>query len=694
MFNKLLVDIVTIGGARGIFKKRCTSLLWVLCTMMAIGCIFGDLKDKISPELDRTILSKNNPTLSNVETFDEIFMIPNWLDKVNNMVLDIAFAFTKNPYQIKTDGVSRLDEYDYIVIGGGTAGSIVATRLSEVPENRVLVLEAGGKENGFSQILASGSAIIKSKVEGWRLQTQPQMRGAWGMKNNDPLAAVGKMLGGSSSHNGGVWNRGDLRDYDRWAQLGADGWSYDHVFPYYVKIERTTDIGVNDYDKGYHGTRGPLPINGIAVPSIIATPLIEGARQLGWPTGDANGRSHSVFGYFWHNISNGTRLSTAQAYLAPASRRPNLSIFTHAFVHRINFDKMKRAISVTFEKNGQISHVRARKEIILSAGTYFSPKILMLSRIGPRKELERHNIPVLVESSGVGENLQDHINSWLSYTIRYNLTSVYTRPDPIILAASQFVNNRTGGFSGPSGMQGFTRTRFALDERPDLLLTFSEGLPDSLTTGFLAGYLGEFKNELIEKYYLPHFEKDGFQMLFSTIKTSSHGVVRLRSSNPRDNPIIDYRLFSNQRDLNTLVEGCKIAMKIVNSQPAQENLSAKLFANTLPRCQQYPLGSDSYCRCLSQTITVASYHPTGTCKMGSQDDLMAVVDPYLRVKGVKGLRVIDGSIMPEVTCGNTHAPVVMIGERGSDLIKGQTLKPSLPPYRDESDVLQYEHSQS
>lgn len=194
---------------------------------------------------------------------------------------------------------------------------------------------------------------------------------------------------------------------------------------------------------------------------------------------------------------------------------------------------------------------------------------------------------------------------------------------------------------------------------------------------------------MVEKYYLPKAQRDGLQALFSTSRTLSRGVVRLRSRDPHAKPVIEYRLYSNKRDLDSMIEGCKLALKLMNSDAVREGFSPGLFPNTLPGCGKYSPGSDSYCRCVAQTITITNYHPAGTCKMGSNNDLMAVVDSQLRVKGVKGLRVIDASIMPEATTGNTHAPTVMIAERGSDLIKGRVLRPSLPPFENENEVLQY-----
>ncbi|XP_074594328.1 L-sorbose 1-dehydrogenase-like [Brevipalpus obovatus] len=626
--------------------------------------------------------------------FKEITLTPNWLDKVYNLLIDLASTATSDPYplQLKDNVYGNYDQYDYIVIGGGAAGCVVAARLSEVPENRVLLVEAGHKESGFSRLGTTGDLFWKSKSHHWNYKPVPERVSAYGIKDRRVRIPTAKMLGGGASHNGLLWNRGDPRDYDRWAQLGADGWAYENVFPYYVKMEQIVkdQVGSNVLDRGYHGTKGPVHITGSVKPNIVGQSIIEAVRQMNFPVGDANGKNHAVFGYSWNNLYNGSRESMASNYLAPASFRSNLDVIIHAFVHRINFDDQKRAIGVTYEKDGKIYSVKARKEVILSAGSYGSPKVLMLSGIGPKNELKKFDIPVVADSSGVGQNLQDHTKTLLYFTMEKNLTLVYTEKEHFIQEVIKYQTNRTGSFASLSGrIQGNFRTRCALDERPDGTIAISSQLPGSFESNMVYSYVEDFTDDLAERYLVPQSFKHGLLVEMFNYRTLSRGQVRLQSANPYDDPIIENNYFAVKRDLDVMIEVCLTTLRIFNSKTVQEAISAKPFPNTLPGCEKYPLGSPGFCHCLALTITLTASHPSCTCKMGSQHDPMAVVDSQLRVKGVKGLRVIDASVMPEIVSGNLNAPTVMIAEKGSDHIKGKTLRPSSPPYTTEDDMLMY-----
>lgn len=420
----------------------------------------------------------------------EISKVPDWIGKIYNLAVNLASVFTQDPYPIQINKKAADEEYDYIIIGAGAAGCVLSARLSEDSKNRVLIVEAGGEETDFSRLATLGDLNWKSKSYHWNYKAEPEKYGARALIGNRVRIPTAKRLGGGTIHNGLVWNRGDPADYDRWAQLGAEGWSWADIFPYFVKIERVvkSQIGVSPYDRGYHGTRGPVRVTGSIEPGVYASSIIQGAQEIGLNFGDPNGRDHAVTSYTWNNLYNGSRVSMADAYLAPASFRPNLDILTYAFVHRIDFDKNKRAIGVTYEKDGEIHQVRARKEVILSAGTYTSPKILMLSGIGPKMELDKHKIPVISDLPGVGQNLQDHLKILIYFLIERNLALVYTKPDPYISGAESYVQNRTGSFANFYGrIQGHFKTKYALDDRPDGSITSSVGLPGSFESNFLYG---------------------------------------------------------------------------------------------------------------------------------------------------------------------------------------------------------------
>ncbi|XP_074603998.1 L-sorbose 1-dehydrogenase-like [Brevipalpus obovatus] len=625
--------------------------------------------------------------------FREIGMIPDWVARVYNLGIDLASIFTQHPYPIELKKMADKYEYDYIVVGGGGAGSIVAARLSEIPENKVLVLEAGGEESGFSRIGNEHNLYLNSENHHWHYEAEPEKFYARGIKGNRASPSAAKMLGGCSSHNRLLWNRGDPLDYDRWAQLGAKGWAFVDIFPYLIKSEGVVldEIGSTAFDRGYHGTKGPVRLTGSVNPGLFSRSLIKGAQEVGFPFGDNNGRNFNVFAYSWNNLYNGSRVSMASAYLGPASSRPNLDILINALVYRVNFDENKRAIGVTFEKDGKVQQARARKEVILSAGTYASPQILMLSGVGPKKELQKHKIPVVVDLPGVGQNFQDHPKGNFLFTMENNETQVYIEPESYIKGAKDFKRSRTGVFASLSGrIQGHFRTKYALDSRPDGAVEIYPGLDGTFESNIINGYIQELTDEVNEKYYVPQSYKQGFLIELFCHRTLSRGEIRLKSADPHDSPIFLNRFFQVKRDLEVMVEVCLTALKIVNSRALQEGVAGKPFPNTLPGCEKYPIGTPEFCRCLILTITFSGNHQSGTCKMGSKDDIMAVVDPELRVRGVKGVRVIDASIMPELTSGNTMAPTVMIAERGSDIIKGRILKPSLPPFKREDDVLKYQ----
>ncbi|XP_074594324.1 oxygen-dependent choline dehydrogenase-like [Brevipalpus obovatus] len=620
----------------------------------------------------------------------EVSRISNWVPRVYNTVLGIVNAVSPPGYPLTVQERAN-PRYDYIIVGAGSAGSVLAARLSEDPKNQVLILEAGEKENGFS-LTPFVTDLLQKTGKTYAYRNIREKKYGWAFEDNRIRTPVGRGIGGGSGHNSFAYIRGNPVDYNRWEQLGASGWSWPHVFPYFLKLERVTKKGISTFDRGYYGTDGPLAIQGNISPSEIGLTLMRSAESLGYIRGDVNGRNQTRFSFTRDTIERGQRCSTGRAYLSPASKRKNLHILTDALVHRILIDSENmRADGVEYKKNGILYQVRANREVIVSAGVYNTPKILMLSGIGPKAELKRLGIPLALDLSGVGENLQDHPTILMFYTTKPNTSSSYIQTDQLIENAKLYAKNLTGSFSlSGTEIRAFVRSKYALDERPDINLAFAVGIPGSGYPLSIQRYIYNYKPEFTEKCLLPQVYKSGFNIVVSNVRHNGRGKLTLANRNPEEEPIIDHRYLDNDHDLKVVLEAAKIVAKISESRISRQSIEAKPFPNAAPGCEKYQQGSDDYFECYARTLTVSGYHPVGTCKMGSKNDPTAVVDPELRVRGMKNLRVIDSSIMPEVITGNTNAPTIMIAEKAADIIRGRKLQPILPPVNNPKSALKYQ----
>lgn len=595
--------------------------------------------------------------------------------------------FGPSPYPLRTTTKPK-PAYDYIIVGGGSAGSVLAGRLSEDPHVSVLLVEAGGEESGFSTLPLAALFLRKSKRD-WSFETALQGDAAKGLIGQSVPLPQGKCIGGSSSINGMLYSRGNPRDYDEWqTKYGADGWSWEDVFPYFVKSEGK--ILDKRYDIDYHGTRGPLTVSTPKNPLPTDILYFDAIKEAQLTVGDYNGKHQERFNYADFTIRNGTRCSAARSYLGPAYGRSNLDIILNAEVRRVLFDK-KRAFGVLYEKDDTVFVVPARKEVIISAGVYNTPKLLMLSGIGPRNELKKHNIPVLVNLPGVGSNLQDHPYTLISYSTKPKSSIVYTRFDQTAEATLNFVRDRSGLFTLPaSEVNGFYRTKFASADRPDIEVHQTSVLFGGAFPNPLLGYIFNIRNEVVNDYFNRNNRKDGIVLMPTLVRPYSKGWVRLKSDDPLDDPIINPRLLSDQRDVETLIEGCKMVKNIGETNAMKSELLAKPLPNTLPGCSKHKLMTDKYFECLVRTMTFTMFHGCCTAKMGSPDDPRAVVDSELRVKGVNNLRIVDASIMPEIVTGNINAPVIMIAEKAADMIKRRQLRKNRPPIDSEMFLLKYD----
>ena len=529
--------------------------------------------------------------------------------------------------------MSQTDQqYDYIIVGAGSAGCVVANRLSADPGNRVLLLEAGGSDfNPWIHIPVGYFKTMHNPATDWCYLTEPDP-GIAGRRLQWPR---GKVLGGSSSLNGLLYVRGQPEDYDRWAALGNPGWSFEEVLPYFKKSE--------DQERGadeYHGVGGPLKVSDLRLRRPIAEFFIQAATQVGIPlNADYNGEKQEGVGYFQQTAHKGFRWSTAKGFLRPARKRANLTVMTKAQTTRILFDG-DTAVGIEYRKGGRLHSVHARREVILSAGAIGSPQILQLSGVGPKALLDRVGVPLIKDLPGVGQNLQDHLQIRLVFktsqrTLNDEVNNIFKQG----WVGLQYVLTRTGPLTlAASQVAIFTKSNPDVD-RPDIQFHMQPLSADKPGDG--AHKFSAFTSSVCQ------------------LRPHSRGYLEIRSSDPLEHPAIHPNYLSDERDHQVAVDSIKVARRIAEA-PA---LAPHIIDEYVPG-RQYQSDEEllEAARKHSQTI----YHPTSTCKMGH--DELAVVDERLRVHGVTNLRVVDASIMPEITSGNTNAPTIMIAEKASDMI--------------------------
>ncbi|MGV6850655.1 MAG: GMC family oxidoreductase [bacterium] len=522
-----------------------------------------------------------------------------------------------------------MNSYDYIIIGAGSAGCVMANRLSADPQCRVLLIEAGGKDwNPFIHMPAGLAQLVNFKSLNWCYYTQPEAQ----LNNRRLYWPRGKVIGGSSSINAMCYARGQAADYQHWESLGNPGWGWNNMLAMFKKSEHQQHGA-----SALHGDSGPLHVQDLRYHSPLSETFIQAGTQAGWPENDDfNGEQQKGVGFYQVTQNNGQRWSAARAYLESVKDRPNLDVLTTNLVEQIIIEN-HRAIGVKIRKGRHQQTIHADCEVILSAGAIGSPHLLMLSGIGPGDNLKDNNVKVVHELEGVGANLQDHLDICTLYHCPRNIT--YDRLNDAVIGIQYLFTKAGVGSSNIAEAGGFVTSQYAQNDRPDIQLHFVPAMLDDHGRNRLKG--------------------NGFTMHACPLRPQSRGKISLLSQDPNTHPAIHANYLDHEQDRNLMLECVRIARDIFSQSAFNPVRSDEIFPGSERTSESQIM---DFIRNKAETI----YHPVGTCKMGRDDQ--AVVDHELKVHGIDGLRVVDASVMPTLVSGNTNAPTIAIAERVCEIM--------------------------
>ncbi|KAH8246834.1 hypothetical protein KR032_001328 [Drosophila birchii] len=586
----------------------------------------------------------------------------------SQLLVDWARDFETSLLNTRIPDTTRfLPEYDFIIVGAGSGGCVLANRLSEITSASVLLLEAGDQETFISDVPLT-AALTQMTRYNWGYKAEPTANACQGLKGGVCNWPKGRGVGGTSLINFMLYTRGHRRDYDEWTAANNSGWSYDEVLPYFRKSER---IGIPElYKSPYHGRNGPLDVQYTDYRSQLLKAFLKSGRDMGYDITDPNGEHLMGFARSQATIRNGRRCSTSKAFIQPVAQRKNLHVSMKSWVTKLIIDPLtKTATGVEFTKQRQRFVVRARKEVILSAGTIASPQLLMLSGVGPADHLREHNITV-VQDLPVGHNLQDHITlNGLVFVVNDSTVNDARLLNPSDIFRYIFAGQ--GPYTIPGGAEAFAFVRtpsssFAKDY-PDMELVLGAGSLSGDRFGTMRNLLG-ITDEFYDTMFGDLQNKETFGLVPVLLRPKSRGRISLRSRNPFHWPKMEPNFMEHPDDIRAMIEGIEMILQLAKSKPMVK-MGTRFHARPFPGCEHLKFASEEYWRCCLRRYGSSLQHQSGTCKMGPSEDATSVVDSQLRVHGIRGLRVVDASVMPNVPAGHTNAIVIMIAEKAADMIK-------------------------